>query len=180
MERSADAEPESCPETEIRRVEWSRELEVVRRLFQGYRDWLADHVDPATALDTTVPVGLSQLDEVIAVLPGGYGPPDGEVLLAFNRSEVVACGALRTLQPGVAEIKRIYVRRDHFGPVFGPRLVRALLERARELGHRRVRVDALPSMEGAIQYYREMGFKPIERYWANPVAGALFFEWSAE
>jgi GNAT superfamily N-acetyltransferase len=180
MEESGQDSADVYADTVIRRVEWSRDIEVVRPLFQGYREWIAEHVDAATAVDSTVPIGLRQLDEVIAELPGVYGPPGGDVLLAVNHSDVVACGALRGVQPGVGEMRRIYVRRDHFGPVFGPRLVRALLDRAREIGYERVRVDALPSMEAAIQYYQEMGFKPIPKYWPHPVAGALFFEWNAK
>jgi ribosomal protein S18 acetylase RimI-like enzyme len=179
VKMSDDPEPDAYSDTVIRRVNWAQESELVRRLFQGYRDWIAKHADTAGASDSTVPLGLRQLDRVIAELPGDYGPPKGDVLLAFKQSDVVACAALRGLETGVGEIKRIYVRPDHFGPVFGPRLVTAILSRAREIGYRRVRVDALPSMKAAIQYYQELGFKPIESYWAHPVSGALFFEWRA-
>lgn len=160
-------------DTLIRPARWVGELEDVRRLFQGYHDWLARH-----ATGQAGPTGLVQLEREIAELPGAYGPPTGDVLLAFNGSDIVACGALRKWKANVAEFKRIFVRPDHQGPVFGPQLVTALLERARSLGYDRVRVDALPTMEAAIQYYQEMGFKPIPAYWAHPVAGALFFEWT--
>ncbi|HTT72547.1 MAG TPA: GNAT family N-acetyltransferase [Thermoplasmata archaeon] len=165
--------------TVIRRVEWASELDRVRRLFRGYRDWLAGHASPPTGSGPAVLPALARLDRVIADLPGVYGPPGGDVLLAVRGPDVVACGALRAWEPRVGEIKRIYVRADHRGPVFGPKLVRALLARAEELGYDRVRVDALPSMEAAIQYYQEMGFRPIPAYWAHPVPGARFFEWSA-
>ena len=69
------------------------------------------------------------------------------------------------------------MREDHRGPGFGPRLTRALLKRARELGYERVRVDTLPTMAAANQFYPEMGFKPIPAYWDHPVRGALFFEY---
>jgi ribosomal protein S18 acetylase RimI-like enzyme len=179
MKRSEPALPEQYADTVIRRVNWTHDLDVVRRLFQRYREWLADHAGPAFRRDSRVPPGLARFDRTISELPGAYGPPKGDVLLAFRRSDVVACGALREVDPGVAEIKRIYVRPDHFGPVFGPRLVRSLLRRARALGYERVRLDALPTMEAAIQYYQDMGFRRIPRYWAHPVAGALFFECSA-
>jgi ribosomal protein S18 acetylase RimI-like enzyme len=158
-------------------VIWSRDLETVRRLFQDYRQWLADHRDDAPASESAVQLGLGQIDQQIAELPGAYGPPRGEVVLAFSKAALVACGALRGLESKVGEIKRIYVRADHRGPEFGPRLTRALLSRARALGYERVRVDTLPSMTAAIQYYQEMGFDPIPSYWPHPVRGALFFEY---
>jgi ribosomal protein S18 acetylase RimI-like enzyme len=115
---------------------------------------------------------------LIAGLPGAYGPPRGEIILAFAKGEVVACGALRQLAQEVGEIQRVYVRADHRGPGFGPRLTRALLVRARQLRYKRVRVDTLPTMFAAIQFYQEMGFKPIPPYWPHPVPGALFFEYT--
>ena len=158
-------------------MNWATELGTVRRLFLEYREWLAGHSDPAAGPGSPSQVGLAQIDRLIAGLPGEYGPPGGEVLLAFAGRSLAACGALRGLEPKVGEIKRVYVRPDHRGPGFGPRLTRALLDRARQLGYERVRVDTLPTMAAAIQFYPAMGFKPIPPFWPHPVAGALFFEY---
>jgi len=167
---------ESYPGTTLRRVNWSKDIDTVRRLFQDYRQWLADHRDTAASAASSVKIGLGQIDKQIAELPGAYGPARGDMILAFSGEAVVACGALRELEPKVGEIKRIYVRADHRGPGFGPRLTRALLGRARALGYERVRVDTLPTMAAAIQFYPEMGFEPIPAYWPHPARGALFFE----
>jgi ribosomal protein S18 acetylase RimI-like enzyme len=177
METRERPAPESHPGTTLRRANWSKDLETVRRLFQEYRQWLADHRDTAASADEIVKVGLRQIDQQIAELPGAYGPPRGEIILAFAGEAVVACGALREHDPTIAEIKRIYVREDHRGPGFGPRLTRALLDRARELGYERVRVDTLPTMSAAIQFYQALGFTPIPAYWPHPVPGAYFFEY---
>lgn len=171
--------PESYGGTTLRRVNWSKELDIVRRLFQDYRLWLADHRDTNRSADPNAESGLGQIDRQIAELPGAYAPPRGDIILAFAGGEVVACGALRKLAPRVAEIKRIYVRADHRGPGFGPRLTKALLRRARALGYERVRVDTLPTMAAAILFYQELGFAPIPAYWAHPVSGARFFEFKA-
>jgi ribosomal protein S18 acetylase RimI-like enzyme len=169
---------ESHPGTTLRPVNWSTDLGTVRRLFQDYRQWLADHRDTSPSAGSTVERGLQEVDTQIAELPGAYGPPGGEIILAFAQEALVACGALRGLQPKVAEIKRIYVRADHRGPGFGPRLTGELLSRARVLGYERVRVDTLPTMTAAIQFYQDMGFKPIPAYWPHPVPGAVFFEYT--
>jgi ribosomal protein S18 acetylase RimI-like enzyme len=168
---------ESHSGTTLRRVNWSTDIGTVRRLFQYYRQWLADHRDTTASADSNVKMGLGQVDKQIAELPGAYGPPRGEIILAFAQEALVACGALRELESKVGEIKRIYVRADHRGPGFGPRLTRALLSRARALGFERVRVDTLPTMTAAIQFYQEMGFDPMPAYWPHPVPGALFFEY---
>jgi GNAT superfamily N-acetyltransferase len=170
-------EADSHPDTTLRSVNWSRDLETVRRLFQDYRDWLADHSEAPHRSDSTIPPGVREVDTEIAGLPGVYGPPRGEVIFAFKHEELVACGALRELQPRIGEIRRIYVRPDHRGKGFGPRLTGALLDRACELGYERVRVDTLPTMAAAVEFYQEMGFKSIPAYWSHPVPGALFFEY---
>jgi len=179
MRKSPHPRQTDYSDTVLRRVHWSEELETVHRLFREYRDWLAEHSETPSGSGSAVPAGLAEFDRVTSELPGVYGPPLGDVILAFNHSELVACGALREWKPKIGEIKRIYVRADHRGPGFGPVLTAALLDRARELGYERVRVDTLPSMAAAIRFYQEMGFKPIRAYWPHPVPGALFFEWNA-
>ena len=180
MKKPAHVHRSDYSDTVLRTVNWPKELDTVRRLFREYRDWLAEHSHSSASVGARAPAGLAQLDRVIDGLPGVYGPPGGDVILAFKGSELAACGALRAWEPKVAEIKRIYVRADHRGPGFGPILTGALLDRARELGYERVRVDTLPTMAAAIQFYQEMGFRPIRAYWDHPVPGALFFEWRAQ
>jgi len=165
------------PNTKLRSVDWPRDMETVRRLFQDYRQWIAEHADPSPEAASRVRNGLKLIDSLIEGLPGDYGPPRGEIVLAFARDSVVACGALRELEPKIGEIKRVYVRPDHRGPGFGPRLTRALLDRASELGYERVRVDTLPTMVAAIEFYQEMGFEPVPAFWSHPVTGARFFEY---
>jgi putative acetyltransferase len=163
--------------TRLRRANWPKDLATIRKLFDDYREWIADHRDRTPAAQARVRAGLAQVDRLIAELPGAYGPPRGEVILAFADGALAACGALRELGPRVGEIKRVYVRPDHRGPGFGPRLTRALLNRARELGYERVRVDTLPTMAAAIEFYPEMGFEPVPAFWPHPVTGARFFEY---
>jgi ribosomal protein S18 acetylase RimI-like enzyme len=175
-----EADLDTKPGTTLRRVDWSKDIDTVRRLFQDYRQWVADHRDTSASARARAGSGLELIDTLVARLPGAYGPPRGEVILAVAEGSVVACGALRELEPTVADIKRVYVRADHRGPGFGPRLTRALLDRAGELGYERVRVDTLPSMYAAIRFYQDMGFVPIPAYWPHPVPGALFFEYTVE
>jgi putative acetyltransferase len=173
-------DPELYRATALRRVRWAEELDAVRPLFQDYRGWIADHRDPTLDAQPRVEAGLALLDRLVAELPGAYGPPSGDVILAVRRGSIVACGALREIEPGVGEIKRIYVRPDHRGPGFGPILTGAVLDRARELGYARVRVDTLGSMVAAIEFYQAMGFRPIPSYWPHPAPGARFFEYRFE
>ena len=160
----------------VRSVDWSSDLDSVRALFHAYRDWLADHQDEEPASQARVKAGLELIDRLVSGLPGEYGPPTGDILLWEESGKIVACGALRKMEPGVGEAKRVSVAAEYRGKEFGAVFVRALLRRADELGYETLRVDTLPTMSAAIEFYRDAGFRTVPPFWPHPVAGALFFE----
>jgi ribosomal protein S18 acetylase RimI-like enzyme len=57
-----------------------------------------------------------------------------------------------------------------------PRLVSAILEEARGIGYRYIRLDTLPQMGAAHELYRSLGFREIDAYRYNPVPGTRFLE----
>lgn len=176
MKRPRHVRGSSPPQADLRLAEWPRDLDTVRQLFLEYRKWLEEHRETTPAAAPRVKAGLDLVDHLAANLPGVYGPPRGEILLWYRGDAVVACGALRELGPNLGEIKRISIRPDFRGPAFGHPFVLALMGRARELGYGRLRVDTLPSMQAAIEFYQELGFRPIPSFWPHPAPGALFFE----
>jgi putative acetyltransferase len=108
----------------------------------------------------------------LAALPGGYDA----ILVARDGEEIVGCVALRLVEEGACEMKRLYVRPSARGSGAGRALVEASIARARELGYTTMRLDTLPRMDTARALYVSLGFRPIERYNDNPIEGVLFFE----
>lgn len=121
-------------------------------------------------------LSFQDIEEELREFPGEYAPPEGRLLLATSGEEAAGCVGLRPLEPGVCEMKRLYVQSRYRGHGLGVQLARAIIAEARAMGYAAMRLDTLSSMTAAICMYRELGFQPIAPYYRNPIEGALFFE----
>ncbi len=144
---------------------------------------LPEHIEDARSLflEYGRSLGFSlcfqSFDEELKNLPGAYGPPSGRLLLARYREHAAGCIALRKLEAGICEMKRLYVRPEDRGRGLGRLLVERLIAEARAIGYERMRLDTIESaMKDAVALYRRIGFKKIPPYSAVPIESALWME----
>jgi putative acetyltransferase len=115
-------------------------------------------------------------DAEVAGLPGRYAPPSGCLLLAMDGDIASGCVALRDLGDGTCEMKRLYVTSERRDLGLGRLLVDEVLRRAERMGYRRMVLDSLPEMQGALALYRRYGFVETAPYWGHPTGHAIFME----
>ena len=120
---------------------------------------------------------FQNFDQELAGLPGGYAPPSGSLLLGHFQGQLAGCVALHSLEPGICEMKRLYLRPAFRGKGLGRIMVDTIVSEARRIGYHLLRLDTIePLMKDAVRTYRRMGFREIPPYCANPCEGALYME----
>jgi ribosomal protein S18 acetylase RimI-like enzyme len=154
------------PETSFRiiRVRTAADLEATVALFHAYAGSLG------------VDLAYQDFSSEVAAMPGKYGPPRGELLLARDDGGTpLGCVALRPIEPdGCCEMKRLYVSPEGRGRGLGRALADAVMREAVRIGYREIRLDTLPTMAEAQSLYRKLGFVPIAPYYETPIVGTVF------
>jgi GNAT superfamily N-acetyltransferase len=152
------------PAPSIRAARSGADWAEVARLFRAYADSLPFSLN------------FQCFGGEVEGLPGAYAPPAGNAWLAEVDGMVAGCVALKPLEPGIAELKRLYVAPPARGQQAGRALVTAALDYAVGAGYGAVRLDTVASMVTANRLYAKLGFRPIGAYCHNPLPDARFFE----
>jgi putative acetyltransferase len=142
------------------------DMPLVRKLFEEY----------AASLD--IDLCFQDFEHELETLPGGYGPPEGTIIVAFSDGEPAGCVALRRLESAACEMKRLYVKPEHRGKGIGRALAEAVIERARDIGYASIKLDTLRSMTEANALYLSLGFTECAAYRHNPCECPVYMELS--
>ncbi|PXY19271.1 GCN5 family acetyltransferase [Prauserella muralis] len=96
-------------------------------------------------------------------------PPNAETITVFliaraGGGDATGCGALRLLDDGRAEIKRMHVAPQARGTGVATRILRALEDHARQHGADTVVLATGIKQPDAIRFYEREGYQPIDGY----------------
>lgn len=150
---------------EIIQAETPELIKETKNLFREYEAWFGMNLC------------FQNFDDEVANLPGKYAAPDGRLFLAFADGTLAGCIALRKLEDGVCEMKRLYVRGEFRGQGIGIELIEKIIEAARAIGYKKMRLDTYPPKMGkAVSLYEARGFREIPPYYHNPYGETLFME----
>ena len=98
--------------------------------------------------------------------PDEVAPGRGAFLVARVDGRLAGCGAVRLLEGGDAEIKRMFARPELRGRGVGRAVLAALEAEARRLGATRLVLETGVRQREAIALYRSAGFTEIPPYGA--------------
>jgi Acetyltransferases len=150
---------------EIIQAETPEHIEEARKLFRDYHAWFG--------LDLC----FQDFDGEVAALPGKYAPPEGRLFIAYADGKPAGSIALRKLEEGICEMKRLFVRDEFRGRKIGVLLIEKIIEEARAIGYEKMRLDTYPPKMGkAVALYNAYGFREIPAYYHNPYGETLYME----
>jgi GNAT superfamily N-acetyltransferase len=150
---------------EIVQAETPAQIKTAQELFREYQTWFG------------LNLCFQDFDGEVAALPGKYAAPDGRLFLVFADEKPAGCGALRKLETGVCEMKRLFVKEDFRGRKIGVLLIEKLIEEAKKIGYEKMRLDTYPPKMGrAVALYESFGFREIPAYYHNPYGETLYME----
>jgi ribosomal protein S18 acetylase RimI-like enzyme len=98
------------------------------------------------------------------VSAGEFAPPHGVFFVAYRDGEPVGCAGLRLVEPGLAEIKRMYVDPAQRKQGIARRLLTELEASAGELRARTIRLETGTEQPEAVALYGSAGYTRIPGY----------------
>jgi len=123
-----------------------------------------------------ISLDFQHFDEELKIISKMYGPPEGHLIIAYIQNEAVGCAALRKIDEGICEVKRMYVQPSHRRLHIGNTLLEMLINKAVELKYSLMRLDTLDHMIPAITLYQHHGFYKIDAYYFNPNSNTVYME----
>ena len=126
-------------------------------------------IEQRTIEDDTLRWMVTQQQRELAALEGAthisFPLHDGiEYVVGLLDTRIIACGALQPLEPGVGEVKRMYVLPDYRGRGLSRLILAAVEQMAREQGIHTLRLETGRFLDPALGLYASSGYMEIPLY----------------
>lgn len=150
-------------------------VEDMLALIKEYTDDIGSHGDEIKEC-----LSSQNLSEELADIRSKYALPYGRMYIALFDGKTVGSVALAKDDEEHCELKRLYVREEYRGMHIARALMDKVIEDAKTIGYRYMRLDTFPFMANAIKLYENYGFTYIDKYNDNPAGAALFMQLDLE
>ena len=118
------------------------------------------NIDAESMMGQTVQEYVETVFNTFAALK----PPKGILYILEIDDEVAGMGAVKPLEEGVGEIKRMYIRPRYRGKGFGKAMLHRLIQKAKTLRYTTLRLETGDYSATAHHIYRSAGFKDRDEY----------------
>lgn len=145
----------------------------IRELFWEYLQWANAKVEENFGVSFDI---AAMLEDDMNTLDK-FMPPKGRLLLGYVEDLPAGIACLKALTNSIGEIKRMYVRPESRNRGLGRALLKQLLEEARRIGYKRIRLDSARFMMEAHKLYRASGFREIEAYEGSEIPNEFQENW---
>lgn len=87
-----------------------------------------------------------------------------DVMLIYEDDQPVACVGFKYFDTGIAEVKRVFVRKEYRGKGLSKQLMAALENRAKKSGYKSLLLETGLPLTAAAGLYQKIGFRKISNY----------------
>jgi GNAT superfamily N-acetyltransferase len=87
-----------------------------------------------------------------------------DVFIIYDEGLPVGCASFKYYDEGIAEVKRVFVRKDYQGRGLSKLLMAQVERKARELNYRSMILETGKPLKSAIGLYTSLGYSVIENY----------------
>ena len=150
-------------EIQFHQVESEEQKEQAGALISEYLEWLNERIERDYAIEFDVEAMVnSDLSD-----PDKFHPPDGRFYIVRYGGEIAGVGCLKRIESSIGEIQRMYVPPSFRGKGIGRAVAERLIDDARSIGYRQLKLESLVFLESAHSLYRSLGFHEIDPYSDN-------------
>ncbi|WP_051799725.1 GNAT family N-acetyltransferase [Catenuloplanes japonicus] len=157
----------------LRHADLATDSDAIAALMSDYLTWAVGRLREEYGLEDS-PTDLSTIRESLP----SFVPPKGLLIVAELDGEPVGVAALRTIGPGIVEVKRMYVDPRGRGQGLGSALLDRVIDEGRDtFGAKIVRLDTVRFMADAQRLYGSRGFVEREPYEETEIPAHMRHHW---